>query len=334
MQKTNELSDLTKWLDQFPLFHSGDEVDEVRQKVGHIFVPHNLNVIGQEQHLSADMNHLNLENTSVNTLKYGAGVKITCDPFDKFLLIMLPMTGVMDAEVENGRVKACHDVAALINTSDPLTMNWGEHCNQLIIRVNKSLIERTCESLLGHPIKEDVKFASALDMSKGHNIYQSVIHMLATNPFLAESAKLYPLITKQLEHLLASSLLLNQQNQYTQQLLKPEKIITPLYIKKAEEYMNEKAGEAITLQDVANNVGISLKTLHNGFQKYRNDTPKNYLKNLRLELVRKDLIAAKLEKTNETVTEIALRWGFIHLSHFSESYFNKFGEHPSATLKI
>ena len=98
--------------------------------------------------------------------------------------------------------------------------------------------------------------------------------------------------------------------------------------------MREKASEAITLQDVANNVGISLKTLHNGFQKYRNDTPKNYLKNLRLELVRKDLITAKLEKTNETVTEIALRWGFIHLSHFSESYFNKFGEHPSVTLKV
>jgi AraC-like DNA-binding protein len=279
------------------------------------------------------MNHLLLENTSINTLRYGAGVDINCSPFEKFLLIMLPMTGVMDATVEEGTVQATSSVAALINTSDPLSMKWGENCNQLIIRINKSLVERTCETLLGHPIKEDVKFASALEMGNGHDMYQSIIHLLATNPFLFESAKIYPMITKQLEQLLVTSLLLNQKNQYTQELLKPEKIITPQYIKKAEEYMLEKAPEAITLQDVANHVGISLKTLHNGFQKYRNNTPKNFLKNLRLDLVHKDLTAAKLEKLNITVTDVALRWGFLHLSHFSESYYAKFGEYPSATRK-
>jgi transcriptional regulator GlxA family with amidase domain len=97
--------------------------------------------------------------------------------------------------------------------------------------------------------------------------------------------------------------------------------------------MRENAAEAITLQDVADNVGISLKTLHNGFQKYRQNSPKNFLKNLRLDLVQKDLIAAKQNDLNITVTQIALRWGFLHLSHFSESYYEKFGEYPSKTLK-
>ncbi|MEY4481488.1 MAG: hypothetical protein RIQ84_650 [Pseudomonadota bacterium] len=333
MLKTEELSKLTSWLDKYPLFHSGDEVDEVRHKVGNVFVPHNLNVLGQEKHLSADMNHLQLDNTSVNTLGYGAGVNITCDPFEKFLLIMLPMTGVMDATVEEGIVNANKGTAALINTSDPLSMKWGENCNQLIIRINKELIDRTCETLLGHPIKQDVKFASALNMSSGFEMYQSIIHLLASNPFVSESAKTFPMITKQIEQLLVSSLLLNQKNQYSLELLQPEKIITPQYIKRAEEYMREKAAEAITLQDVAEYVGISLKTLHNGFQKYRNNSPKNFLKNLRLDLVHKDLTAAKLSNSNTTVTEVALRWGFMHLSHFSESYYAKFGEYPSKTLK-
>jgi AraC-like DNA-binding protein len=333
MLKTNELNDLTKWLDKYPLFHSGDEVDEVRHKVGGVFVPHHLRVLGQEQHLSADMNHLQLDNTSVNTLGYGAGVNITCDPFEQFLLIMLPMSGVMHATVEDGVVEAHKNVAALINTSDPLSMKWGENCNQLIIRINKTLIERTCETLLGHPIKDDVKFASALNMAQGNEMYQSIIHLLATNPFISQSAKLYPIITKQLEQLLVSSLLLNQKNQYTQELLNPEKIITPQYIKKAEEYMLDKASEPITLQDVANHAGISLKTLHTGFQKYRNDSPKNFLKNLRLDLVKRDLTVARLERANVTVTDVALRWGFLHLSHFSESYYAKFGEYPSTTLK-
>ncbi len=328
-----ELSILTSWLDKYPLFHSGDEIDEVRHKVGDIFVPHYLNVHGQDKHLSADMNHLKLENISINTLGYGAGVNINCDPFEKFLLIMLPMTGVMDAKVEEGVVRANQDTAAIINTSDPLSMQWGDRCNQLIIRIDKELIDRTCECLLGYPIKNDVRFSSALDMSTGFEMYQSIIYLLASNPFVSESAKTFPMITKQLEHLLVSSLLLNQKNQYSQELLKPEKIITPQYIRQAEEYMREKATEAITLQDVADNVGISLKTLHNGFQKYRKNSPNKFLKSLRLDLVRKDLIAAKYSNSKTTVTEIALRWGFIHLSHFSESYYEKFGELPSITLK-
>ena len=333
MSPTKDLSSLTKWLDKYPLFHSGDEVDEVRHKVGNIFVPHNLNVLGQEMHLCADMNHLQLENTSVNTLGYCASVNITSDPFEKFLLIMLPMTGVMDATVEEGVVNANKGTAALINTSDPLSMEWGENCKQLIIRIDKELIHRTCETLLGHPIKKDVKFSSTLNMSSGFEMYQSIIHLLASNPFVSESAKNFPIITKQLEQLLVSSLLLNQQNQYSQELHQPEKIITPQYIRRAEEYMRENAAEAITLQDVADNAGISLKTLHNGFQKYRKNSPKNFLKNLRLDLVHKDLTAAKLSNSNTTVTEVALRWGFMHLSHFSESYYAKFGEYPSKTLK-
>jgi AraC-like DNA-binding protein len=333
MRETTTLNFLTGWLDKYPLLRRSDDVDRVRSQVGEVFVPHNLNVVGKDHQFHADLNHLQLEHVSLNTLRYGSGVDIQCDPFETFLLLMLPMTGAMEATVEAGKVLATTTSAAIINPTDPLAMSWSSACNQLIIRINKELIDRTCATLLGHPLKQNVRFASSLDMSSGFEMYQSLIHLLASNPFVSESARNFPIITKQLEQLLVSSLLLNHQNQYSEELRTPEKIVTPQYIRKAEEFMREKASETITLQDVANHVGISLKTLHNGFQKYRNNSPKNFLKNLRLDLVNQDLTTARLEKSTTTVTDVALKWGFLHLSHFSESYYAKFGEHPSETLK-
>jgi transcriptional regulator GlxA family with amidase domain len=57
----------------------------------------------------------------------------------------------------------------------------------------------------------------------------------------------------------------------------------------------------------------------------------SYLREIRLQHVRKDLSAA--DPTETTVTEIATRWGFLHPGRFSAQYRERFGEPPSATLR-
>jgi AraC family ethanolamine operon transcriptional activator len=37
--------------------------------------------------------------------------------------------------------------------------------------------------------------------------------------------------------------------------------------------------------------------------------------------------------SSETVTEVAFRWGFWHLSRFAREYRSMFGESPSETLR-
>lgn len=332
MRAQTSLLDLTKWLDQHKLFHCGDQVEEVSSKVGSIFIPHTLSVVRKKQKLSANMNHLNLGNVSVNTLEYGPGISVDSTPFEKFLLLMVPMTGAMNISMGRDSFISSKNVASIINPNEPLKMEWQDNCKQLIIQINKEFIERTCETLLGHPLKTAVQFANSLDMNNGTELCENIIRLIASNPLLAQSAKSYPLLCKQIEQLLVSSLLFGQSNQYREELTSPEKIITPHYIKKAEEFMIEHASDPISTPDVANYAGISLRTLHSGFQKYRNVSPKAFLRSLRLDLAKNDLVEAKLGKKNITVTDIALKWGYPHLSHFSDSYYARHGEYPSDTL--
>jgi hypothetical protein len=59
-------------------------------------------------------------------------------------------------------------------------------------------------------------------------------------------------------------------------------------------------------------------------------SPVRYLRSARYVRVREALSRAEPE---QSVTEIALRWGFTHMGGFSVEYRKRFGESPSETLR-
>jgi AraC-like DNA-binding protein len=66
------------------------------------------------------------------------------------------------------------------------------------------------------------------------------------------------------------------------------------------------------------------------FRRHLNTTPMAYLQQVRLERARAELLAA--DPRQETVTALALRWGFSSPSRFSALYRRAYGTVPSKTL--
>lgn len=94
--------------------------------------------------------------------------------------------------------------------------------------------------------------------------------------------------------------------------------------------MRAHAREPLTLERIAAAVGCSVRTLSEGFRQARGTTPMNFLRRTRLEGVHSDLSRAD---SPDTVSELALHWGFNHLGRFSMDYRRRFGEAPSDTLR-
>ena len=69
--------------------------------------------------------------------------------------------------------------------------------------------------------------------------------------------------------------------------------------------------------------------LQAAFRKWRQVTPTEYLRTIRLQRVRDALLQAD---PSTTVTDVALDHGFFHLGRFSQHYKRAFGENPAATL--
>ncbi len=70
--------------------------------------------------------------------------------------------------------------------------------------------------------------------------------------------------------------------------------------------------------------------MQDAFQRTVQVTPLAYLRSVRLERVREELLGAAGD--GATVSGIARRWGFAHLGRFAALYADRFGEAPSATL--
>ena len=75
---------------------------------------------------------------------------------------------------------------------------------------------------------------------------------------------------------------------------------------------------------------VSVRSLFNGFRRFRGLAPMAYVKALRLELAHDELLRA--DPAARSVTEIALACGFTHMSKFARDFAARFGERPGAVL--
>ena len=98
----------------------------------------------------------------------------------------------------------------------------------------------------------------------------------------------------------------------------------------AEAWLRENLTEALTIRDLCAALHTSERTLHAAFREHLGTTPKVFVKALRLRAARQDLLQAG---PNTRVTDVALRWCFLHFGWFAHDYHAFFGETPSRTLR-
>lgn len=102
-------------------------------------------------------------------------------------------------------------------------------------------------------------------------------------------------------------------------------------VKRADAFIQDQLDHPITLQELCEHLATSQRSLYYAFQAVYGLPPMDYIKAWRLTQVRRAL--RKADPTIVQVSGIATRFGFWHMSQFSNDYKKMFGESPSMTLK-
>lgn len=100
-------------------------------------------------------------------------------------------------------------------------------------------------------------------------------------------------------------------------------------VRLAEEIMRARHDEPLTIEELAQEVGVSPRALQLAFQVHRGESPRSVLGGVRLDQARERLLLAV---PGATVTDVALACGFSHFGRFAAAYRRRFGETPSETL--
>ncbi len=132
-----------------------------------------------------------------------------------------------------------------------------------------------------------------------------------------------------LEKALIKGLILSQPNNYSAALAQAAGTKHPHYLLRAKAFMHARAHESLALEDVEAAAGVSRHKLFEGFRQYFGLSPMAYLKQYRLEQVRRNLFD---DRNHGNVSSIAMDWGFTHLGRFAADYRKLFGETPSQTV--
>lgn len=104
-----------------------------------------------------------------------------------------------------------------------------------------------------------------------------------------------------------------------------------LIVKKAEEYIEHECESIFTIQEIANKLNTTPRTLQISFKKHREYTPMQFLKERKLHKARKLLL--KHKDFTISIKQAALSAGLLDLNRFSKYYYEMFGELPSTTIK-
>jgi AraC-like DNA-binding protein len=305
-------------------------LDEAREEVARVFCPHRLTTADGGGRLAAVHNRVDLGDIALNYLDYGAAVDIDPGELSSFFLVQMPLAG--GSTVACGRQVIDSDVslASVPDPTAPLSMRWHDASPHLLVYVARHVAERRLERLLGHPLIAPLRFSLGMDLTTAQARSWRRLVDLAVVDAEGGGLSLVPEARQQLVDLILTGLLTTHEHNYTPHLARRAKPAAPRMIREAIAIVEADPGRQVTVTELAQAAGCSIRSLQESFQRYLGCSPTEYLRDWRLQKVHD---ALEWADPSTSIADIAYTFGFTHLGRFAQAYRRRFGELPSQTLR-
>lgn len=312
-----------------PAVFETKDLDEARHRVGELFCRHQIRYSGKGRSLAFRQSFTPLAHMALSHVTYGEDVEIDAGEPEKWFMVHSTLRGRCAMRV--GRKSVCGDpeTEVVSSASLGLRMNWSADCSQLVLKVDHSALARRLCSLLDDDIRRPLEFNPELAAKEAAG-YRRLLTFIGRETEQIDTFFQTALGHRHLEETVMTLLLMDFPNNYSDALKRPRGGATPRHVRAAEEFIRSNAAEPISVEETAAAAGVSVRTLYEGFQRFRHTTPMAYLKAVRQQAVRDELLVAP---PSATVTDIAIKWGVTNLGRFAEGYRRRYGELPSETLR-
>lgn len=273
--------------------------------------------------LDVELHSVPIGHLCIMRLRYGADVDIIPGALPAHVLLQVVLSG--RSQIQRGSNLCFVDCGCGIITEDlaECRFAWSADCEQIIIPISKSAIAIASERITGMSAPREYGFHRSFSLSnEGQSLTDLLLYTLRLTT-QTEALRLH--LSQPLEAMLAHEIVVKHSTvQRAPQVYRP----IPGYMFRAERFIADNLECEFSIAELASYVGISIRTLSEGFRRFRNCSPLSAVKEMRLEKLRELLV----EGSVQSVTDIALRFHFNHVGRFAAVYKARFGEFPSQTL--
>jgi AraC-like DNA-binding protein len=293
---------------------------------------HRMTVLDQANPFLAEVSLRAMNGLGLMSSTYGPGVEIGCSPpIDRIAVIFLRGGKMLIDDGGRGAV-ADPGRGAVFCFQEELTMRWAPGLRQLMLTIDKALLERHLRNLLDAPLHRPVRFTDAVDLTASGQGIAAAVDTMRRALELCGKAGPHPVLTGEIEHSILTALLLGQRHNYTDAIFSTRALPSPRVVRRVVDLIESSPGTAFTVADLASFAGVSERSLHAAFRRQLGTSPMSYLRDRRLEQAHDTLV--ELDPAEGVkVIDVALRFGFPHAGRFAAAYRARFGESPSITLR-
>jgi len=298
--------------------------EEATEFLAGLYGQHALQVRSREG-LDLMMRGFEFDGLHVGVIRYGAPAVAALDSQRPVWVFSYLHSGSVSRD-GGGTVAQAGD-AGVNAPTDMRPVQMSSDMELVNLRVLDADMQNACRAMLGSDLSHPLQFAT--DAAAGTaeaSTLMRLIDRFAAMPLYSHVA------ARQMERNLKSAalleLLLAWPNSYTTHL--SDQPALPQSTQRARDYIHAHAAELPSVEDIARACNVGVRALSRGFEKHLNTSPMRYMLLHRLDRARDEL---QQRRDVASVTEVAFKWGFLHLSLFAARYRERFGELPSETLR-
>jgi AraC-like DNA-binding protein len=310
-----------------------ESIREASSLIGKALAPMRITSKENQSGFVATMNGVRLRNVSMLYLDLSVPATLEIPALGRYFGVHMPTNGFARCH-HNGHEFEANTIRALVTSPRrALTMHFDDDSPQLLIRIEEQALVEYLTRLRGRRLSRPLVFHPEFDLTTDVAMrWHAAVQLLHTEVYQAGSLVQRGHGISGIEELLMNSLLHVQPSNYHDEFVRPAKQPGRRVVQDAINYIDIHLAEPITMESIARNVHMSVRSIQQGFRDELGLSPMAYVRDRRLERVHEELSDA-MPGDGVTVTDVATRWGFNHLGSFAAEYRKRWGISPSETLR-
>ncbi|MDK3018880.1 AraC family transcriptional regulator [Pseudodonghicola flavimaris] len=316
-----------------PIRHDGrtrsQDWDEVQEFCRKVYMPYRVRPLDRRARPDATMISATAGRVTMTRFAYGTGIHLNeFDPEAGNILVLNTLRGGLSHQSDGTPATTGPGESYVVDCSRTDYWLEGDDAHmQFNLTIPHRAMEEIAERWFGF-VPDDALWTRRVKFAGPGSRWLSLLDYAARAARAGAPGTPEGALNRHLEEMICLELLQHWADATGLRLDRGARAAAPRHVRQAEEIMTAEAREAPAIGDIARRVGVSARTLSEGFRRFRGLSPRAFLAARRLEGLRADLLTAAPERS---VTEIALSWGYSNLGALAGLYRNRFGERPSET---
>jgi AraC-like DNA-binding protein len=241
------------------------DLDQARTYLSGVFAEHGVSYLPRQHLLDFRHREAKLGSIALNSLSWGAGVMVTAPLLPDFYLLQFTLAGECELW-QGGHHKLLPERSvSVINPGRTFRKMWTPKARQLLVRIDRRLVEREVRAWTGCDVGGGIEFEMPIDDVAKVGTLALYVRMICDDLKNEASDLFHPLVADRVASGLVALLLTSMPNNKQRTIEAASESAAPFFVRRVKQFIEEHARDAIALADLISVAGVSTRALQTGF---------------------------------------------------------------------